>query len=410
MIFQDPYASLNPRWRVGDVIAEPIDAFGLAGDAKDRQGRIGRALTQVGLNPADARKYPHEFSGGQRQRISIARALAGEPEFLVCDEPTSALDVSVQAQILNLMKDLQRRLGLTYLFISHNLAVVEHMADQVGVMYLGRLCEVAPARELFARPRHPYTRLLLETIPDLKMAGGERVPLSGEVPSPLDPPTGCAFHPRCPAAFSRCPRERPELLPAGEALAACHVGANQRHLKTFARASPSAGSRPLPRLQSRPTKRHRTGQPPDARWMCRPTATQAPASLPARTGRSTMNAVTTAAEAPAPAMKKEKPPLNGVNTPALLATIGVVADQPALAKFQFRAHGQWKSGTHMQGTMLGFFGAGGEHAQAAATVAQRPPRGALRRGRGPDAGRMDAARRWPAASPPASPTSPRRAA
>ena len=228
MIFQDPYASLNPRWRVGDVIAEPIDAFGLAGDAKDRQGRIGRALTQVGLNPADARKYPHEFSGGQRQRISIARALAGEPEFLVCDEPTSALDVSVQAQILNLMKDLQRRLGLTYLFISHNLAVVEHMADQVGVMYLGRLCEVAPARELFARPRHPYTRLLLETIPDLKMAGGERVPLSGEVPSPLDPPTGCAFHPRCPAAFSRCPKERPELLPAGEALAACHAVAEGR--------------------------------------------------------------------------------------------------------------------------------------------------------------------------------------
>jgi peptide/nickel transport system ATP-binding protein len=228
MIFQDPYASLNPRWRVGDVIAEPIDAFGLAGDAKDRQGRIGRALTQVGLNPADARKYPHEFSGGQRQRISIARALAGEPEFLVCDEPTSALDVSVQAQILNLMKDLQRRLGLTYLFISHNLAVVEHMADQVGVMYLGRLCEVAPARELFARPRHPYTRLLLETIPDLKMAGGERVPLSGEVPSPLDPPTGCAFHPRCPAVFSRCPRERPELLPGGEALATSHAVAEGR--------------------------------------------------------------------------------------------------------------------------------------------------------------------------------------
>jgi peptide/nickel transport system ATP-binding protein len=228
MIFQDPYASLNPRWRVGDVIAEPIDAFGLAGDAKDRRARIGRALTQVGLNPADARKYPHEFSGGQRQRISIARALAGEPEFLVCDEPTSALDVSVQAQILNLMKDLQRRLGLTYLFISHNLAVVEHMADQVGVMYLGRLCEVAPARELFARPRHPYTRLLLETIPDLKMAGGERVPLSGEVPSPLDPPTGCAFHPRCPAAFSRCSSERPELLPSGEALAACHAVAEGR--------------------------------------------------------------------------------------------------------------------------------------------------------------------------------------
>jgi peptide/nickel transport system ATP-binding protein len=223
MIFQDPYASLNPRWRVGDVIAEPIRAFGLASGARDRQERIARALTQVGLNPADAKKYPHEFSGGQRQRISIARALAGEPEFLVCDEPTSALDVSVQAQILNLMKDLQRRLGLTYLFISHNLAVVEHMADQVGVMYLGRLAEVAPAKALFAQPRHPYTRLLLETIPDLTMAGKSRAPLSGEVPSPLDPPKGCAFHPRCPLAFARCHRERPELRAAGPSLAACHA-------------------------------------------------------------------------------------------------------------------------------------------------------------------------------------------
>jgi peptide/nickel transport system ATP-binding protein len=228
MIFQDPFASLNPRWRVGDIIAEPIDAFKLASDTRDREARIGRALTQVGLNPVDARKYPHEFSGGQRQRISIARALAGEPEFLVCDEPTSALDVSVQAQILNLMKDLQRRLGLTYLFISHNLAVVEHMADHVGVMYLGRLCEVAPARELFNNPRHPYTRLLLETIPDLKMDGHERVPLSGEVPSPLDPPAGCAFHPRCPWAFDRCRRERPELLASGVAHAACHAVAEGR--------------------------------------------------------------------------------------------------------------------------------------------------------------------------------------
>jgi len=223
MIFQDPYASLNPRWRVGDVIAEPIRAFGLASSSRDRIERIARALTQVGLNPADARKYPHEFSGGQRQRISIARALAGEPEFLVCDEPTSALDVSVQAQILNLMNDLQRRLGLTYLFISHNLAVVEHMADHVGVMYLGRLAEIAPGKELFTRPRHPYTRLLLETIPNLAMEGRDRVPLSGEVPSPLDPPKGCAFHPRCPFAFARCHRERPELRGSGVSLAACHA-------------------------------------------------------------------------------------------------------------------------------------------------------------------------------------------
>ncbi len=228
MIFQDPYASLNPRWRVGEVIAEPIDAFGLAIDARDREARIGRALTQVGLDPADAQRYPHVFSGGQRQRISIARALAGEPEFLVCDEPTSALDVSVQAQILNLMKELQRRLGLTFLFISHNLAVVEHMADQVGVMYLGRLCEIAPAAELFARPRHPYTRLLLETIPDLERAGRERVPLSGEVPNPLEPPSGCAFHPRCPDAFARCREERPALLSAGAAEAACHAVAERR--------------------------------------------------------------------------------------------------------------------------------------------------------------------------------------
>lgn len=223
MIFQDPYASLNPRWRVGRIIAEPIRAFRLAKDSRDREARIARALTEVGLDPADAEKYPHEFSGGQRQRISIARALAGEPELVVCDEPTSALDVSVQAQILNLMKDLQRRLGLTYLFISHNLAVVDHMADHIGVMYLGRLCEVAPTRQLFDQPLHPYTRLLLETIPDLAMHKRDRAPMAGEVPSPLDPPAGCAFHPRCPWAFARCRRERPELASVGGALVACHA-------------------------------------------------------------------------------------------------------------------------------------------------------------------------------------------
>jgi len=167
MIFQDPYASLNPRWRVAAIISEPLRAFRLIEDEKAIAERVGRLLRQVGLSPADGEKYPHEFSGGQRQRISIARALSSQPEFLVCDEPTSALDVSVQAQILNLMKDLQRQLGLTYLFISHNLAVVHHIADRVGVMYLGRLAELAPAKTLFAMPRHPYTRMLLDTIPDL---------------------------------------------------------------------------------------------------------------------------------------------------------------------------------------------------------------------------------------------------
>ena len=189
---------------------------------------MAELLREVGLSPADGERWPHEFSGGQRQRVSIARALASRPDFLVCDEPTSALDVSVQAQILNLMKDLQERLGLTYLLISHNLAVVSVMADQVGVMYLGRLVELAPAEELFARPRHPYTRLLLDTVPDLAMRRRERAPVAGEVPSPIDPPPGCAFHPRCPFAFARCRVERPEPLPAGPARVACHAVAEGR--------------------------------------------------------------------------------------------------------------------------------------------------------------------------------------
>jgi peptide/nickel transport system ATP-binding protein len=229
MIFQDPYASLNPRWRVNAIVAEPIVAQGLVADRATLAARAAELLTQVGLAPEDGDKYPHEFSGGQRQRISIARALSSNPEFLVCDEPTSALDVSVQAQILNLMKDLQDRLGLTYLFISHNLAVVAHIATRVGVMYLGRLVEIADAKQLFEQPRHPYTRMLIDAIPDLKMTGKARIPVAGEVPNPLAPPAGCAFHPRCPHADERCRSERPELrsLVSGAA-AACHAVAEGR--------------------------------------------------------------------------------------------------------------------------------------------------------------------------------------
>ena len=226
MIFQDPYASLNPRWRVRRIIAEPLVTHGLVADKAELRARVAELLEQVRLAPADGDKFPHEFSGGQRQRISIARALAANPEFLVCDEPTSALDVSVQAQILNLMRDLQRRLRLTYLFISHNLAVIYQVSDRVGVMYLGRLVEVATADQLFTAPRHPYTRLLLETIPRLDPPGdplGGREPVAGEVPNPIDPPPGCAFHPRCPYANDRCRRERPSLLAAGGAPVACHA-------------------------------------------------------------------------------------------------------------------------------------------------------------------------------------------
>src|SRR5436190_2005870 len=228
MIFQDPYASLNPRWRVKDIVAEPIRAHGLAQTPLALAAKVVALLEQVGLAAADGSKYPHQFSGGQRQRISIARALATDPAFLVCDEPTSALDVSVQAQVLNLMRRLQRELGLTYLFISHNLAVVHHVADRVGVMYLGRIVEFAPTRRLFTSPQHPYTRMLLAAVPDLAMTGVPRTAVAGEVPNPLDPPSGCAFHPRCPYANERCRRETPLLktIPREEPWAgqvACHA-------------------------------------------------------------------------------------------------------------------------------------------------------------------------------------------
>ncbi len=224
MIFQDPYASLNPRWRVDAIVGEPIRAFGLLKGTHAISQRIGELLTQVGLSPADGEKYPHEFSGGQRQRISIARALASEPDFIVCDEPTSALDVSVQAQILNLMKNLQKKFDLSYLFISHDLAVVRHMADRVGVMYLGRLCEVAPVDAIFDSPLHPYTRLLLDTIPDVEMTGRATQPVAGEIPNPIDPPSGCAFHPRCPEPTDKCRRENPELTTLDSGVqVACHA-------------------------------------------------------------------------------------------------------------------------------------------------------------------------------------------
>src|SRR5689334_18559481 len=224
MIFQDPYASLNPRWHVADIVAEPMRVHRILTRREEIRSRTASLISQVGLSPDDASKYPHEFSGGQRQRISIARALSSEPQFLACDEPTSALDVSVQAQILNLMKELQERLGLTYLFISHNLAVVSQVATRVGVMYLGRVVELADASTLFSHPQHPYTRMLLDAIPDLEMSGRPRTPVAGEVANPLDPPPGCAFHPRCPHANARCRVEIP-LLKAhdGRTLAACHA-------------------------------------------------------------------------------------------------------------------------------------------------------------------------------------------
>ncbi len=223
MIFQDPYASLNPRWLVEDIVGEPLLEHGIVTEKAALKKRVGELLQSVGLSPLDGVKYPHQFSGGQRQRISIARALATQPDFLVCDEPTSALDVSVQAQVLNIMKDLQRNLGLTYLFISHNLAVVRHVSDHVGVMYLGRLVELADKQTLFENPRHPYTRMLLEAIPKMHDTGKQRTAVQGEVPNPLNPPSGCAFNPRCPLANDRCRLERPQLLSIQGIKVACHA-------------------------------------------------------------------------------------------------------------------------------------------------------------------------------------------
>jgi len=244
MIFQDPYASLNPRWKVAEIVAEPIRVHRLVEGEDAIRARVAALLQQVGLAAPDADRFPHQFSGGQRQRISIARALASQPDFLVCDEPTSALDVSVQAQVLNLMRELQRQEGLTYLFISHNLAVVHHVSDRVGVMYLGRIVELAPKTALFTMPQHPYTRMLLDAIPDIAMTGRARTPVAGEVPNPLAPPPGCTFHPRCPWADARCRLEAPLLRPtvAGGA-AACHAVEEDRLPAASMAAAPASGAK-----------------------------------------------------------------------------------------------------------------------------------------------------------------------
>jgi peptide/nickel transport system ATP-binding protein len=223
MIFQDPFASLNPRLRVSDIVGEAPLFHGLV-SARDQKAHVADALRRVGLDPSYAERYPHQFSGGQRQRIGIARALAVDPEFLVCDEAIAALDVSIQAQVLNLFMKLRDELGLTYLFISHDLSVVEHISDRIVIMYLGRVVETAPTEELFREPNHPYTVALLEEVPRLEARPRDYQPIKGEIPSPIDPPSGCHFHPRCPHAHQRCIDERPALKEiAPKRWSACHL-------------------------------------------------------------------------------------------------------------------------------------------------------------------------------------------
>ena len=224
IIFQDPYASLNPRMTVGAIVGEALIIHKLAVSARERDERVVELLETVGLHPDHLRRYPHEFSGGQRQRIGIARALAVKPKLIICDEPVSALDVSIQAQVINLLEDLQEKMGLTYLFIAHDLSVVEHISQRVAVMYLGRIVEMAPSRDLYTTPRHPYTEALLSAVPiPDPTVKRKRVVLEGDVPNPINPPAGCHFHPRCPRAQERCRVEAPvlrEMAPGCQA--ACH--------------------------------------------------------------------------------------------------------------------------------------------------------------------------------------------
>ena len=243
VVFQDPFSSLNPRLRVRDILAEPIRNFGLAKDAADLEAKVAALMDKVRL-PRDAvNRWPHEFSGGQRQRIGIARALAAEPDLIICDEAVSALDVSVKAQIVNLLQDLQKELGLAMLFISHDLAIVEHMTHRVAVMYLGKIVEVAPKRSLFAAPKHPYTEALLSAVPvPMPGAARERIILKGDVPSPINPPKGCRFHTRCPYAFDRCRVEEPPLRPVADALGEGHVAACHLHDRP-ASENPLAGAK-----------------------------------------------------------------------------------------------------------------------------------------------------------------------
>ncbi|HWQ35360.1 MAG TPA: dipeptide ABC transporter ATP-binding protein [Blastocatellia bacterium] len=227
IVFQDPYSSLNPRMKVGDIIAEPLIVHGVSKSKSDRRDRTAELLRVVGLDADYANRYPHQFSGGQRQRIGIARALALNPDFIVADEPVSALDVSVQAQVVNLLQDLQEQFGLTYLFISHGLAVVKHISTRVGVMYLGKLVELAPAEEIYRRPLHPYTQALLAAIPNPDpeaRTARQAQKLGGDVPTPLNPPAGCRFHTRCPHAMDRCRSEEPPLVEVEPAhFAACFL-------------------------------------------------------------------------------------------------------------------------------------------------------------------------------------------